>query len=106
MIKKGKTSAAFYEKSFETIYIINDQGRLDSVIPVFDKYLKQKDETNIIERISRVIEFYYSNDRNKFIRSLYSEKLISDKMYHLLLKNASLRALKKEKLIRKKTLDD
>ena len=97
-IKEDKTSAAFYHKEFETIYIINDQGRLDVCIPLFDRYLKNYSEEHLIHRIEKVVAAYYSNDCSDFIMSLYEEKLISHKTFISLARSASKRAIKKDKI--------
>ena len=81
LIKKDKTSSAFYHADFETIYIINDQGRLDCEIPLYDRYLKAPDQHRIISKIQDVVDAYYSNDLVKFVKSLYENHFISKKLY-------------------------
>lgn len=97
-IKEDKTSAAYYHKEFETIYIINNQGRLDVCIPIFDRYLKTRNEEHLIRRIERVVTAYYSNDCSEFIKSLYEENLISHKTFIALARSASKKAIKKDKI--------
>lgn len=106
-IKEDKSSAAFYHKEFETIYIINDQGRLDVCIPLFDRYLKNPSDDHIIQRVEKVVDAFYSNNRTNFITTLYDQKLISYKTYIALAHNASIRAIKKDKIVnRGKTPDE
>ena len=81
LIKKDKTSSAFYHADFETIYIINDQGRLDLEIPLYDRYIKNPDQHRIITKIQDVVDAFYSNDLNKFVKSLYDNHFISKKLY-------------------------
>ncbi len=100
-IANDSTSAAFYSESFETIYIINDQGRLDIAIPIFDKYLKNNKGVDIENRIKRVIDKFYSNNRREFIAELKNQRLISEKMYKQIIKHLSVRKIKKYKLERK-----
>lgn len=100
LILEDKTSAAFYSESFETIYIINNQGRLDIAIPIFDKYLKNNKGTNIEERIKKVMIKFYSNSRTSFINALKDEKLISEKMCKQMIKHVSVRKTKKIRLER------
>ena len=96
-IAKDKTSAAFYNQNFETIYVINDQGRLDMAIPLFDKYLKNKNKEELDERLKRVMEKFYSNERTAFIKALLDEKLISEKMHKYLIKKVSKNRAKRAK---------
>lgn len=73
---------AYYHYDFHTIYLINDQGRLDRRICLFDKHIKKPDFRNILERIEPVIKAYYANDQMAFINALLHEKLISQKIYN------------------------
>lgn len=95
------TSAAFYDSDFETIYIINDQGRLDLSIPLFDKYLKNKNLENLDERLKEVTSHFFENDRTSFVKSLFDVGFISEKMHRYLLKKISIRRIKKAKVGRK-----
>ena len=69
-----------YHFDFHTIYIINDQGRLDSKIALFDKYLKRPNYSHIIERIKPAIEKYLQDDKRGMLEELRINKLISDKL--------------------------
>jgi len=100
-IKEDKSSAAFYHKEFETIYIINDQGRLDIAIPLFDRHMKNPSDEGIIKRVEDIVNAFYSNDRNKFIASLYRNKVISHKTYVSLAHKASLSVIKKDRIVNK-----
>lgn len=73
---------AYYHYDFHTIYIINDQGRLDVRISLFDRHLTKPDFRNILERIKPVIDAYYGGDRNAFLKALAKERLISAKLYN------------------------
>lgn len=86
-IGEGHTCAAFFSIDYLTIYIINNQGRLDVMIPLFDKYLKRIDTSNVLTRAQAVVVHYFNNDRSSFINELYNQKLISSKMYHLIIKS-------------------
>lgn len=105
-IAKDKTSAAFYSSSFETIYIINNQGRLDLAIPIFDRKIKEKNIKNIEERIKRVVEKFYSNNRKEFVKALYNEKFISEKAYRKLSRQKKVSSIQKSKLERKRKQDE
>jgi len=97
-IKDDKTSSAFYHPEFETIYIINKQGRLDISIRLFDKYLKTREYQNFNDRLLEVITNFYNNDRSLFIKSLYINKFISFKMYKKLLKKTTIKNIFKNKV--------
>jgi hypothetical protein len=106
-IKEDKSSAAFYHPEFETIYIINDQGRLDIAIDLFDRHIKNINSDDIIKRVEDVVENFYSNDRKKFIKSLYKNQFISEKIYRKLSHKVSIRIIKKGRLVQKgKTPDE
>lgn len=101
LIRNDKTSSAFYHHDFETLYIINDQGRLDLEIPLYDKYIKNPDQHKIINKIEDVVEKFYSNDYFEFVRSLYKNRFISRKTYNKIRYKISLNFLWKEKIFRK-----
>jgi hypothetical protein len=83
LVGEDTHTRAYYHYDFHTIYIINDQGRLDKRICLFDKHIKQPDYRNILERITPVIDAYYANDRSAFMNALLHEKLISQKIYNM-----------------------
>lgn len=91
-------SAVFYSHSFETIYVVNDQGRLDIAIPLFDSKVKEKNYNNIENRVKKVMEVFYGSKRKTFIRALYEEGFISDKAYRKLLRNKKFEKIKKTSL--------
>ena len=106
-IKEDKTSCAFYHPDFETIFIINDQGRLDIAIPLFDKYLKERDHHLLMKRVANVVDDFYSNERKKFVRSLRDNGLISSKMCSILLRKESIRSIRRTKVALKgKSIDE
>lgn len=73
---------AYYHYDFHTVYIVNDQGRLDQRISLFDKHIKKPDYRNVIDRLQPVLKAYYDNDLLGFIGALVGEKLISQKLYN------------------------
>lgn len=94
-IKEDATTCAYFHADLETIFIINNQGRLDISIPLFDKYIKNPNKENLIKRVENVVENYYSNNRNKFLRSLLDNEFISRKLYKKCSRKINLRSLKK-----------
>ena len=75
-------TSAYYHYDFHTIYIINDQGRIDVRIALFDRHLANPDFRNILERIKPVLAAYYAGDKRAFLYALAKEKLISPKLYN------------------------
>lgn len=83
-ISETKGVAAFFHYDTNTIYFINDQGRLDAKLVLFDKYMKKISFTHMMERISPVVEAYFNNNKVEMIDALFNNNLISENMYHLL----------------------
>lgn len=71
---------AFFHYDTFTIYMINDQGRLDSKVVLFDRYMKKIVTTHMLERIRPVVKAYFENDKEEFMRSLEKNGFISSKM--------------------------
>ncbi len=82
----SKKEAAFFHYDTNTIYFINDEGRLDNKLVLFDKYLSKKNTSHILERISGVIDAYFNFDRTKMIDELRDNKFISGRMMALIRK--------------------
>lgn len=79
-IKQVDNVCAFYHPNFRTIYFINDQGRLDYHICLFDKYLTKINLNHISERVVPVVDAYFANDRHRLIVELIKNDLISEKL--------------------------
>ncbi len=78
ILRKTKNSMAAYDYDAECIYFINEEGRLDAKIALFDKGLTKPLKNHMIPRIQKVVDAYYENDRDKMLNVLLKEKLISD----------------------------
>ena len=87
LVKIGaqKHETAYFHYDTFTIYIVNDQGRLDNQIVLFDKYIKRPVHTHMLERITPVVNAYFANDRTGMINALKENKLISSKIQKILL---------------------
>ena len=83
---ESKHAAAFFYYDTNTVYIINDQGRLDGKFVLFDKYMKKPSYTHMIERITPFVNAYFNNDRQGLVDALLEHKLISPQMHKLLAK--------------------
>ena len=79
ILDRDNVAAYFHYDTF-TIYLINDQGRLDNKIVLFDKYLKKIVTTHMLERIRPVVEAYFDINPQNFIKSLENNGFISSKM--------------------------
>ncbi|HBF68254.1 MAG TPA: hypothetical protein DDW20_02910 [Firmicutes bacterium] len=79
-VYKDENIMITYHFDFRTIYIINDQGRLDAKIALFDKYLNKPNYDHVIERIQPVIERYIDDDKDGMLKALADKKLISEKL--------------------------
>ena len=82
----NKKEAAFFHYDTETIYFINDQGRLDAKLVLFDKYIRHKVTNHMLERITPVVDAYFAFDRAKMIEMLHENKFISGKLMSILRK--------------------
>ena len=71
---------AFFHYDTYTIYMINDQGRLDCKIVLFDRYMKKVVTTHMLERIRPIVDAYFENNRELFIEKLQKNGFISPKM--------------------------
>ena len=79
-IDSNDNVTAFFHYDTLTIYFINDQGRLDSKVVLFDRYMKKIVTTHMLERIKPVVEAYFNNDLKEFLLSMEKNGFISSKM--------------------------
>ncbi len=79
-IDSHKNVTAFFHYDTYTIYIINDQGRLDSKIVLFDRYMHKVVTTHMLERIRPVVKAYFDNNLKEFVDSLEKNGFISSRM--------------------------
>lgn len=82
-IKDKDNVSALYDIDYQTIYFINDQGRLDAKICLFDKYIRRPNTNHIIKRITPIVDAYFNNDKDKLLEELLKNELIS---YYLIKK--------------------
>lgn len=83
-VSNDKHVCAFFNYDMNTIYFINDQGRLDAKLVLFDKYMKRPTYTHMLERITPVCEAYFNNDREAMVEALFYNNLISQNMHKIL----------------------
>lgn len=84
VIKQSATEMAVYHFDYQTIYFINNQGRLDAKIALFDKYLKRINTNHILDRIAPAVDAYFENNREKLYDELINNNLISAKLIHII----------------------
>lgn len=68
---------AFYHFDFRTLYFINDQGRLDARLTLFDRWLSHPDQEEILKRLKPVVTAYLDNDRQAMLQALLDNGLVS-----------------------------
>ncbi len=85
-IASSKHATAFFYYDTNTVYIINDQGRLDAKFVLFDKFMKKPSFTHMMERIAPFVDAYFNNDRQGVVDALLEQRLISPQMHKLLSK--------------------
>lgn len=79
-VMKQDNLEAFISLSFDTIFIISDQGTLEYSIPLFDSKLDSFDRRNLISRVRRALDPFFRFDREGFMRALNREGFISRKL--------------------------
>ena len=83
-IGTNEKEIAYFHYDTNTIYIVNDQGRLDCKLVLFDTYIKRPNYNHMLERMKPVVDAYFANDREKMEQALSDNGFISNKMYSLL----------------------
>lgn len=73
---------AFFHYDTNTIYFVNEQGRLDASIVLFDKYIRHPNYSHMLERIRPVVDSYFSFDRDGLVNNLYNNGFISTHLLH------------------------
>ena len=73
---------AFFHYDTNTIYFVNEQGRLDASIVLFDKYIRHPNYSHMLERIRPVVDSYFSFDRDGLVNNLYDNGFISAHLLH------------------------
>lgn len=79
-VYRDEKCLVMYHYDFRTIYFINDQGRLDAKIALFDKHIKHPKFAHISERIQPVVQAYLNGTRDDLYKALIDNELISKKL--------------------------
>ena len=83
-VLKVDKETAFFHYDTNTIYFVNEQGRLDASVVLFDRYLRHPSYSHMLERIRPIVEAYFNFDREKFLTLLYDNGFISLHLLHLI----------------------
>jgi len=83
-IKNEGKETAFFHYDTNTIYFVNEQGRLDARLVLFDRYIRHPSYSHMLERIRPVIDAYFAFDREGMIRLLHKNGFISSHLLHLI----------------------
>lgn len=81
-VYKDEDIMVSYHYDYHTLYVINNQGRLDVKIALFDKYMRRPVTNHIVERVKPVIDAYIKADKDAFLNALLAGKLISNKLFN------------------------
>ena len=80
VIRKTEKTLVLYHFDFSTIYFVDDQGRLEAKLALFDKYMHRPVKTHIMDRIGSVVDAYLNDDREGMYQALVNNNLISKKL--------------------------
>ena len=83
-IKTVDKETAFFHYDTNTIYFVNEQGRLDAGIVLFDRYIRHPSYSHMLERIKPVVDAYFAFDREGLIDALFTNGFISNRLLHLI----------------------
>lgn len=82
-IKQVGKETAFFHYDTNTIYFVNEQGRLDTSVVLFDRYIRHPNYAHMLERIRPVVDAYFAFDREAFLTALTENGFMSSHMLHL-----------------------
>ena len=83
-IRQDDKEAAFFHYDTNTIYFVNEQGRLDTSIVLFDRYIRHPNYAHMLERIKPVVDAYFAFDREALIKALHENGFISNTLLNLI----------------------
>jgi hypothetical protein len=86
MIAQTPKVIACYDFDAKSLYFINNEGRLDARLCLFDKDLTHPSSTHMIARLRKVTNAYFADDREGTLQAMVNEKLISSSLANYLIK--------------------
>lgn len=84
LLHRSKESNAYYDYDSASIYFVNQQGRLDCRICVFDRGIRRPNTHHMMERLKPVVDAYYAQDKTALKKALVDNKLISSSLFYKL----------------------
>ena len=82
LVRKHKGVAAFFDYDSLSIYFVNEQGRLDVKIALFDRYIGKRNTNHMMERIVPVVDAYFRDDREGLMHTLVQNQLVSSRLIY------------------------
>lgn len=79
-IKRDGNCLAAYDFDAESLYIINEQGRLDARFALFDKYLANPTKTHMVKRLTSLANAYFTGSRQDILNVLLSAGFLSERL--------------------------
>ena len=83
-IRSEDKETAFFHYDTNTIYFVNEEGRLDTSVILFDRYIMHPNYAHMLERIKPVVDAYFAFDREAFLKALHENGFISSHLLHLI----------------------
>ena len=81
-VASHKGNRAYFDYDSYEVYFVNEQGRLDADLVLFDRYIGRPSYNHMLDRIEGAVEAYYKDDKKAFIKSLVDNKLISSSLIY------------------------
>ncbi len=77
LVRKTEECAALYDFDASCLYFVNDEGRLDAKLCLFDRGIERPILTHLMPRLAKVADRYFANDREGMLQALQEGNLIS-----------------------------
>jgi hypothetical protein len=82
VIKSTAKEMAAYDFDADALYFINDEGRLDARLCLFDNDLAYPQKTHMMARLMPLVDAYFAEDREALLKALVDNRFISGKLIH------------------------
>ena len=73
---------AYFDYDSLAIYFVNQQGRLDVNICLFDRQLGKRNMNHMLQRIRPVVDAYFRDDKEELMNTLVQNQLISSSLIY------------------------
>lgn len=83
-IRREDKETAYFHYDTNTIYFVNDEGRLDTSVVLFDRYIRHPNYAHMLERIKPVVDAYFAFDRDAFLKALHDNDFLSSTLLRLI----------------------